>query len=88
MLLIAGSIAMGILVGLRYRVFVLVPIILVGTFAICAISPEPLPQALVSTLTFALLLQISYVGGALLKFAAGGGVTAVVPGELSRIRPR
>ena len=87
MLLIAGSIAMGLLLGLRYRVFVLVPIILVGTFAICAISPEPMPRALVSTVTFALLLQISYVGGALLKFATGSGVTAVIPDELGRVRP-
>jgi len=86
MLLIAGSIATGILLGLRYRVFVLVPVILVSTFAICAISPQPLAQALVSAVTFAVLLQMSYVGGALLRFATSGGVTAGIPSELSRVR--
>jgi hypothetical protein len=86
MLLIIGSIAAGILLGLRYRVFVLVPVILVGTFAICAISPQPLAQAWMSAVTFAVLLQMSYVGGALMRFATSGGVTAGIPGELSRVR--
>ena len=86
MLLIIGSIATGILLGLRYRVFVLVPAILVGAFAICAISPQPLAQACVSAVTFAVLLQMSYVGGALMRFATSGGVAASIPGELSRVR--
>lgn len=86
MLLIVGSIATGILLGVRYRVFVLVPVILVGAFAICAISQQPLAQAWVSAVTFAVLLQMSYVGGALLRFAISGGVTTGIPGELSRVR--
>jgi|tagenome__1003787_1003787.scaffolds.fasta_scaffold20348430_2 hypothetical protein len=87
MLLIAGSISTGLVLGLRYRVFVLVPVILVGAVAICAISPQSLWQACASVATFAVLLQISYVGGALLRFATGGGMIANGPGQLSRARP-
>lgn len=86
MLLIAGSIATGLVLGLRYRVFILVPVILFGAFAICTISPLPLSQVWTSVVTFAVVLQMSYVGGALLRFATGGGITASVPGELSRVR--
>jgi hypothetical protein len=82
MLLIVGSIAMGLVLGLRYRVFILVPVILVATLAICAISPQPLWHAF----TTAVLLQLSYVAGALLKFTTSGEVTANLPGELSRAR--
>jgi len=67
-------------------VFILVPVILVGALAICAISPQPLWQVWTSVATFAVLLQMSYVGGALLRFTTGGGVAANVPGELSRVR--
>ncbi|OKO82434.1 hypothetical protein AC630_12830 [Bradyrhizobium sp. AS23.2] len=86
MLLIAGSISTGLVLGLRYRVFILLPAILVGALAISAVSPQPLWQAWTSVLTFAVLLQISYVAGALLRFATSSGVTANVPGELSRAR--
>jgi hypothetical protein len=86
MLLIAGSISTGLVLGLRYRVFVLVPVILVGAVAICAISPQSLWQACGSVATFAVLLQISYVGGALLRFATRGGMIANGPGPLSRAR--
>jgi hypothetical protein len=86
MLLIAGSISSGLVLGLRYRVFALLPAILVGAFAICAISPQPLWQVWASVLTFVVLLQLSYVGGALLRFATSGGVTADVPAELARAR--
>lgn len=88
MLLIAGSISTGIALGLWYRVFILLPVILVGTLAICAISPQPFWQVWTSVLTFAVLLQLSYVGGALLRFTTCRGVTAGVPGELSRARSR
>ena len=65
---------------------VFLPAILVGAFAICAISPQPLWQVCASVLTFVVLLQLSYVGGALLRFATSGGVTADVPAELARAR--
>ena len=84
MLLIAGSIVMGLALGLRYRVFILVPVILAGTFAICAMTPQPLWQVWTSVVTFAVLLQIAYLGGALLRFASSGGVTAQVHAQLSR----
>jgi len=84
MLLIAVSIAMGLALGLRYRVFILVPVILAGTFAICATTPQPFWQAWTSVVTFSVLLQIAYIGGALLRFATRGGVAAQVPAQLSR----
>lgn len=84
MLLIAGSIVMGLALGLRYRVFVLLPVIMAGTFAICAITPQPLWQVWTSVVTFAVLLQIAYVGGALLRFATSGGLTSGISGQLSR----
>ena len=84
MLLIGGSIAMGLVLGLRYRVFILLPVILAGAFAIYLISSQPLWQMWTTVMTFAVLLQISYVVGALLSFGTAGGVAALVPGELSR----
>lgn len=86
MLLIAGSVSTGLLLGLRYRVFILLPAILVGGISICAISPLPLSQTWMSVLTFVAVLQLGYVGGALVKFTAGGRVRAEIPGELGRIR--
>lgn len=86
MLLIAGSILTGLALGQRYRVFILVPVILVGALAIVAISPQPLWQMFTSVGTFAILLQLSYIGGALLRFTTSNGVSANLPGELSRAR--
>lgn len=86
MLLIVGSISIGLILGLRYRVFILMPVILAGALAICAISPHPLWQVCASVTTFAVLLQLSYVCGALLRFTTGGGITANLSGELSRAR--
>ncbi|MDN3278936.1 hypothetical protein QWJ07_32065 [Frankia sp. RB7] len=86
MLLIAGSILTGLVLGLRYRVFILVPVILVGALTIGAISPQPLWQVFTSVATFAVLLQLSYVGGALLRFTTSSGVSSNLPGELSRAR--
>ncbi|MGY3346727.1 MULTISPECIES: hypothetical protein [unclassified Bradyrhizobium] len=86
MLLIAVSISTGLILGLRYRVFILVPVILVGALAIGALSPQPLWQVCTTIATFAGLLQLSYLGGALLQYLISGGVTASLPGELSRAR--
>jgi hypothetical protein len=86
MLLVAGSISTGIVLGLRYRVYILLPVILVGALVISTISPQPLWQVWTSVLIFAVLLQLSYVAGALLRFATSSGVTANVPGGLSRAR--
>lgn len=82
MLLIVGSVVTGLALGLRYRVLVLVPVILAGALAICAISPEPAWQVWTSVLTFAVLVQISYVGGALSKLGPKRGVIAQVQGQL------
>jgi hypothetical protein len=86
MLLIAGSISTGLVLGLRYRVFILVPVIFVGALAICAISPQPLWQVWTSIATSAVLLQMSYVGGALLRFVTSSEVTSDASDELSRAR--
>ena len=82
MLLIVGSVVTGLALGLRYRVFVLLPAILAGAFAICAISPEPLWQMWTSVLTFAVVVQISYVGGALARLGTQGGVVVEIPSQL------
>jgi len=88
MLLIAGSIIMGLVLGLRYRVFILVPAIFLGALGIYATSPQPLSQVFASVVTFAVLLQVSYLGGALLRFATSGEVTANIPNGLSRVQLR
>ncbi len=82
MLLIVGSVVTGLALGLRYRVFVLVPVILAGAFTMCAISSEPLWQVWTSVLTFVVLVQISYVSGALLKLGTRGEVIAQTPVQL------
>ena len=93
MLLIAGSASAGAVLGLRCRVFMLAPVILVGALAICAISQQPLWQVCMTIATFAVLLQLSYVGGALLRFAISGGANlpaswaALDLPELGRSRP-
>lgn len=88
MLLIAVSVSTGFVLGLRYRVFILVPAILTGTLAIIAISQQPLAQICVAVATFAVLLQMSYVVGAIFRFATTSRISANVPGEFSRARLR
>lgn len=62
-MLAAYTILIGLMLGLRYRVFVLPPAILVGWLVIAAISSQPWSSALI----FAVLLQMSYLTGMALR---------------------
>lgn len=71
MTLLAGyTILMGTMLGLRYRVFVLPPVILLGGVLIIAISAQPWSSALI----FAFLLQLSYLAGMVLKGSTRGSI--------------
>jgi len=62
-MLAAYTVLIGLMLGLRYRVFVLPPLILLGGLLIIAISSQPWSSALM----FAFLLQLSYLTGMVLK---------------------
>lgn len=62
-MLAAYTVLIGLMLGLRYRVVVLPPVILVGWLMLFAISSQPWSSALI----FALLLQMSYLTGMVLK---------------------
>ncbi|MEH2492807.1 hypothetical protein [Bradyrhizobium sp. AZCC 2230] len=62
-MLAAYTVLIGLMLGLRYRVVVLPPVILIGWLTIFAISLRPWSSALI----FALLLQMSYLTGMVLK---------------------
>lgn len=67
MALLAGyTILIGTVLGLRYRVFVLPPVIMLGGLLIIAISSHPWSSILI----FGTLLQISYLAGLFLKGSA------------------
>lgn len=62
-LLVAATVLIGLALGLRYPVFILLPVMPVGGFLISAATSH----LLWSVLIFAVLLQLSYLGGALLR---------------------
>ncbi|GGI33696.1 hypothetical protein [Bradyrhizobium guangdongense] len=70
-MLAAYTIMTGLVLGLRYRVLVLPPVILVGWLVIAAISSQPWLSALI----FAVLLQISYLAGIVLKGSTRASIT-------------
>ncbi|MBR0725013.1 hypothetical protein [Bradyrhizobium manausense] len=62
-MLAAYTVLIGLMLGLRYRVVVLPPVILAGWLVIAAISSQPWSSALI----FAVLLQMSYLTGMVLR---------------------
>lgn len=67
-ILIAVTVLVGLALGYRYRVFILIPVIPLGGIVIGATTS----QFLSSVLIFIVLLQLSYLIGALLRtFPAG-----------------
>ena len=62
MLLAAYSVLIGFILGRRYRVFVLLPAMLLGGLVIYASSSHALSPFVI----FAVLVQIGYLGGSLL----------------------
>ena len=81
MMLAAYTVMTGLLIGLRYRVVVLPPLILLGWLAIAAVSSQPWLSALI----FAILLQISYLTGIVLKGFTTANITQLAD---SISRPR
>jgi hypothetical protein len=82
-LLVADTVLIGLALGLRYPVFILVPAILVGGFLIGGTASHRLSEVLI----FAVLLQLSYLGGALLRASASGIADQqrdVLPGHNAR----
>ena len=71
MMLAAYTVMTGLLIGLRYRVVVLPPLILVGWLVIAAVSSQPWLSALI----FAILLQISYLTGIVLRGCTTPSIT-------------
>lgn len=78
-MLAASALLTGLILGLRYRVFILPPVTLLGGLVIYATSS----QGLLSIFLFAVLLQMGYLGAALLKKrpepSAGEAVRALHP---------
>lgn len=67
-ILIAVTVLIGLVLGLRYRVFILIPIIVLGGIVVGATASHFLSSVLI----FVVLLQLSYLAGALLRnFPAG-----------------
>ena len=67
-MLVALTVLIGLALGLRYRVFILIPIIALGGIVLGATTSDFLSSVLV----FVVLLQLSYLAGALLRnFPAG-----------------
>ena len=67
------SILIGSLLGIRFRFFVLLPVISVGSAALAVISTAQggtLSQAVLTIVVFASLLQFGYICAALIKHAA------------------
>ncbi|HXH44011.1 MAG TPA: hypothetical protein VNK51_09220 [Bradyrhizobium sp.] len=62
-MLVAGTVLIGLVLGLRYSVFILIPVTPLGWLAICATTSHSLSSLLI----FAVLLQLSYLAGALLR---------------------
>jgi hypothetical protein len=73
-MLAAYTVLIGLMLGLRYRVVVLPPVILVGWLMISAISSRPLLSALI----FTFLLQMSYLTGMVLKGSTRAIITQPV----------
>lgn len=79
-ILVAGTVLIGLALGLRYPVFILIPVIPLGGIAISVTTSHLLSSVLV----FVVLLQLSYLGGALLRaFPTGiaGQQAGVFPGH-------
>jgi hypothetical protein len=68
--IIIGTIA-GILLGLRFKVFVLVPAILIAACAII-VTGHGLKAIVLTVLATAALLQIGYILGCVVRAYAGG----------------
>ncbi len=67
------SILIGSLLGIRFRFFVLLPVIAVGSATLAVISTAQggtLSQAVLTIVVFASLLQFGYICAALFKHAA------------------
>ena len=71
--LIIGTIA-GILLGLRFKVFVLAPVILLATGAIIASGHEPKTTA-VTVFGTVVLVQIGYLAGCIVRAYLQAGTT-------------
>jgi hypothetical protein len=71
---IIGTVA-GILLGLRFKVFVLIPAILIAAGAIIVTDHEPRVIAL-TMLATAALLQIGYILGCVVRVYAGAYLQA------------
>lgn len=62
-MLVAGTVLIGLALGLRYPVFVLIPGIPLGGIVVSATTSHSLSSVLI----FVVLLQLSYLAGALLR---------------------
>jgi hypothetical protein len=70
------SLLIGSILGLRYRVFVLVPVVVVGSgivIALSAIHGGALREMTWATVIFATLVQFGYAGTLFLKVNAASG---------------
>jgi hypothetical protein len=68
------SVLIGLVLGIRLRFLILVPIVFIGTVALTAISlaqGQTFVQAILAVAVFATLLQFGYVCTALLRSVAG-----------------
>ncbi|WP_128924009.1 hypothetical protein [Bradyrhizobium guangxiense] len=79
-MLVAGTVLIGLALGLRYPVFILIPGIALGGIVVSATTSHSLSSVLI----FVVLLQLSYLAGALLRaFPAevAGQQASALPGH-------
>lgn len=71
------SALIGLVLGIRFRFFALMPILLLGCLAFAVVSigqSWPLAQALSAIVVFAIPLQVGYLVSAFVKHAVGPAV--------------
>lgn len=79
-MLVAGTVLIGLGLGLRYPVFILIPVIAFGGLVISATTSHVLSSVLI----FVVVLQLSYLAGALLRAlpaAIAGQQAGALPGH-------
>ena len=83
-IIVICSLLIGAILGVRFRVFVLLPVVLVGSAFLAVILMArggTLSEATIAMVTFATLLQLGYIGAGLLKLS-----TRLMPANQSNHR--